>query len=452
MTIETAQAPARLILTQSKWLRLLTLFLFYFTQGAPIGVFIYAIPSWMAGNGATPADTAWVVGIVFLPWTLKLINGFLIDRYTFLAMGRRRAWIIGAQLLVAGSMLVGAAVNPSSSDIVTIAAIGFCANVAITFQDVGIDSLAVDIMEESERARASSIMFGAQVLGIAATTGLVGYLLDNFGFREALIAAALVPLLVAIFGIAIREREGERRLPWTKGNPHPRNIDIQVDAWWPLLKSSFLALFAPMSLLLLPVLFLRALPFGGAESFHPILAQQIAGWSISEYTSLISTAQFSAGVGALLVAWWIVDKLGAQRTLTIIVAIGITAFIAMGLSQALWTNSYVLVSLFYLLEFLSTFGAAALIPICMRMCNPAVAATQFTIYMAFSNFGRPLGASLSGVTAGAGEPTYLYFGLAAGWSVILLVLFLVRFPKGDEVLQEVAEELPQGDGIPARVD
>lgn len=447
-----ASARGDLILTQSKWLRLLTLFLFYFTQGAPLGVFVYAIPSWMAGNGASAADTAWVVGIVFLPWTLKLINGFLIDRYTFLAMGRRRAWIIGAQLLVAGSMLTGAALNPASSDIVTIAAIGFVANVAITFQDVGIDSLAVDIMQEEERARASSIMFGAQVLGIAATTGMVGFLLDNFGFREALLAAALVPLMVAMFGMVIREREGERRLPWSKGSSHPRNIDIQVDAWSPLLKNSFLALIAPLSLALLPILFLRALPFGGGESYHPILAQQVAGWTISEYTSLISTAQFSAGVGALLVAWWIVDKLGPQRSFMILVSIGIAAFVAMGLNQALWTDTSVLVSLFYLMEFLATFGAAALIPICMRMCNPAVAATQFTIYMACANFGRPLGASLSGMTAGLGNPTYLYFGMAAGWAVILAILFMVRFPKGSEGLHEVAEELPQGEGIAPRVD
>lgn len=417
-----------------------------------MGVFIYAIPSWMAGNGATPADTAYVVGIVFLPWTLKLINGFLIDRYTFLAMGRRRAWIIGAQLLVALSLLAGAVLNPLPTDLVTLAAIGFVANVAVTFQDVGIDSLAVDIMEEDERARASSIMFGAQVLGIAATTAMVGYLLDNVGFREALTAAALVPLLVAIFGIVVTEREGERNLPWSRGGAHPRNVEIQIDAWWPLLKNSFFAIFAPLSLVLLPVLFLRALPFGGAESYHPILAQQIAGWSISEYTGLISTAQFATGVGALLIAWWIVDKLGAQRTITVYVMIGITAFLAMGFNQQLWTKTYVLVGMFYLIEFLATFGAAALIPICMRMCNPAVAATQFTVYMAFSNFGRPLGASLSGMTAGAGNPTFLYFGMAAGWSVILAILLLVRFPKGDEVLHEVAEELPQGEGIPARVN
>ena len=37
------------------------------------------------------------LGLTALPWTLKLVNGFIMDRYTFLAMGRRRIWIIGAQ-------------------------------------------------------------------------------------------------------------------------------------------------------------------------------------------------------------------------------------------------------------------------------------------------------------------------------------------------------------------
>ena len=56
--------------------------------------------------------------------------------YTFMAMGRRRCWIAG-----------------------------FVVNMATTFQDVAVDGLAVDIMEEDERARASGMMFGGQYIG-----------------------------------------------------------------------------------------------------------------------------------------------------------------------------------------------------------------------------------------------------------------------------------------------
>jgi PAT family beta-lactamase induction signal transducer AmpG len=89
----------------------------------------------------------------------------------------------------------------------------------------------------------------------------------------------------------------------------------------------------------------------------------------------------------------------------------------------------------------------ALIPICMRMCSPAVAATQFTIYMAMANFGRPLGASLAAATAGVGNPVMLYWGIAAAYGVIFAILMFVRFPGSDRAFHETAEVLPQGEGI-----
>jgi len=452
MAIDTVAPRGRLVLARSKWLRLLTLFLFYLTQGAPIGVFIYAIPTWMAGNGASAADTAWVVGIAMLPWSLKLVNGFLIDRYAFLPMGRRRAWIIGAQMVLAFALLSGAVLAPAPDDLILLASIGFCANMAVTFQDVGIDSLAVDIMEEDERAKASGIMFGAQVLGIAATTAIVGFMLEYVGFSMAMVVAALVPACVAIYGMTISEREGERLLPWSKGTSHPRNIELQIEEWRPLLKQSFRALSMPLSLLILPMLLMRAVPFGASESFHPVLATQMAGWSITDYTSLISSAQFASGVAGLLIGSWIVERLGAQRSIIIYALLGITVFIGMGLNESSWTNDTLLISVFVTYEFLATFMAIAIIPICMRLCSPAVAATQFTVFMAFANFGRPIGAWISGSTAGVGNPTLLYFAVAGAWTLILVIAVVARFPKENRMDILVADELPQGEGIPARVN
>ena len=86
------------ILASNRRLRLFTLFILYVAQGLPIGLMWIAIPAWMAANGADAADVGFVLGLTALPWTLKLVNGFIMDRYTFLPMGRRRVWLIGAQL------------------------------------------------------------------------------------------------------------------------------------------------------------------------------------------------------------------------------------------------------------------------------------------------------------------------------------------------------------------
>lgn len=451
-TEPVSAASGSLILTQSKLLRLVTLILFYFTQGFPIGLFFYAVPTWMAAQGASTLQIAGVVSTSSLPWSLKFINGFLIDRYTFLPMGRRRAWIIGAQALIVFALLVGASLAPDAQDVFLLSAIGFCANAAVTFQDVGIDSLAVDIMPENERAKAGGIMGGAQIIGISATTAAGGFLLDGFGISIALIGGAVVPGLVMLYGIILRERPGEKRLPWTAGAANPRNRDIQVEAWWPLLKRTFLAVIAPLSLFFILPMLVRSIPWGGYEAFHPVLFQETGGWDLTEYTNFISTLNFVTGVFGMVVGGALVDWFGAQRSMTVALLSGVALSVAMALAQPWWSDSLVLVGYATAMEFAGIIYFVAMIPMAMRMCTPAIAATQFTIYMAVGNFGRPIGASLAGMTAGAGNPVLFYWAIAVLWAVTAVVTIRVRFPEENRAQHEAAHELPMGEGPAPKVD
>jgi PAT family beta-lactamase induction signal transducer AmpG len=436
-----------LILTQSKPLRLLTLVLFYFTQGFPVGLFFYAVPTWMASNGASTAEIAGVVSLGSLPWSLKFVNGFLIDRYTFLPMGRRRAWIIGAQSLIVVALVIGALLAPAYDDVLLLSAIAFCSNAAVTFQDVGIDSLAVDIMPENERAKAGGIMGGAQIVGISATTAAGGYLLNSYGITTCLLVGAVVPGLVMLYGITIRERDGERRLPWTAGGSHPRNRDIQVDAWRPLLVSAFRAVVVPLSLLLAIVLLARSVPWGGFESFHPVMFQEVGGWKPTEYTNFISSLGFVAGIFGMVIGGALVDRVGAQRSLAAALVVGILLTVSMGLARPYWSDSRILMGYATGMEFIGIILFVAMIPMAMRMCSPAIAATQFTIYMAVGNFGRPLGASIAGVTAGTGNPQLFYFSVAAIWAVAASVAIFAKFPAASpDVERELAEHRPEAGG------
>ena len=448
----TKPAACGLILEDSRALRLLTLLLFYFTQGVPMGLFLNAIPGWMAAGGATTAQVATVTAAVGLPWSLKLINGFLIDRYTYLPMGRRRIWIIGAQAIMVLAFLAGALAAPLPTEVRVLAVLGFCASAAATFQDVGMDSLAVDIMPEDERAKAAGIMFGAQALGMATATAIGGYLLQHYGIAIALIVLALLPFAMMTYGAIIRERAGEKRLPWTGGQSHKRNLDVQVEAWWPLIVNAGKAMVVPLSLIALPMLLLRAVPFGAFEAFHPELFTQRAGWEISEYTNLLSVSGLIAGVIGLTIGGWLVDKIGSRLAIILFVTPGAGVLFAFGLSEHLWGDSRVLVALIVISEIVALFFAIAVIPICMRLCHPAVAATQFTLYMAFANFGRPLGSALAGFSTEAGAPQWIYFVSGAGFALIVLIVLFVRFPEKAKTADAVAEALPQGHGIAPRVD
>lgn len=90
-------APSSLALVEHRNLRMATLFLLYVAQGLPFGLVDFALLAWLAQNGAPAAAIGSILAMMTLPWTFKLAYGFVMDRYAFLAMGRRRPWIIVAQ-------------------------------------------------------------------------------------------------------------------------------------------------------------------------------------------------------------------------------------------------------------------------------------------------------------------------------------------------------------------
>lgn len=428
-----------MILERSTKLRLFTVFLFYFTQGVPIGLFFIAIPAWLASNGATTADRAAVVSASILPWTMKFFLGFVMDRYTYLPMGRRRIWIIGAQSTIVLFLVLAAVLSPGTEDIWMLSMLGFIVNSGTAFQDVSIDSLAVDIMPEDERARATGVMFGGQVLGISSTTFVAGRLIERFGTEAGYLGAAAVVGSALLYLIFIREREGERRVPWGKGEAHPRNVALQVEAWKPLLVNSAKAMIAPLSLLALIVFLVRSMPSGVAEAYHPGLATSIGGWSLTEYTDMMSKAQFAVGLFALTVGGWLVAKIGTQRSaLSMCILISLFA-IGFGLARPFWSNAALLTGYFWQLEFFATMISVAFIPIAMRLCDPRVAATQFTLYMAASNVGRPMGNSVAAAADGAGSPQVMYFVVGGVFVVLAFIMKLARFPTSAPVIEDLIE-------------
>ena len=82
-------------LAENRPLRFFSFAIFYVAQGLPIGLNSIALPAWLAGHDVSPEKIAMFVAISGLPWGFKLLAGPIMDRFSFLPMGRRRPWIIG---------------------------------------------------------------------------------------------------------------------------------------------------------------------------------------------------------------------------------------------------------------------------------------------------------------------------------------------------------------------
>ena len=439
-------AHERWILAENRQLRLFTLFILYVAQGVPLGLFWFAIPAWMAANGADASDVGYVLGLTALPWTLKLVNGFIMDRYTFLAMGRRRIWIIGAQLVMI-ALLVGCALaGPGVTDIVLLGAAGFVVNVATTFQDVAVDGMAVDIMEEDERARASGMMFGGQSIGIAASTALSGLAIARLGPSAAYLLSAGVVGTITLYLLLLRERPGERLAPWSAGDVHPRNRAIHVGAWWPILKNTFVSMIRPVSLFWLPVLVVRGFHYGMFAGLTPLIGTGSVGWGEVRVTGVVGTAQLVAGILGLTIGGWLGDRFGAKKSTIAMFAAFMAVSAAMWLGVAEWGNPNYFTAFVYAWCGLDILLTVVALPISMRLCDPRVAATQFTLYMATSNFGISVGAWVLGYSRLLSGLPMMFVVVFALHLVGLMLMVLVAFPRRTAVEAQVAVQLAEGEG------
>ena len=398
-------APPALALSEHRNLRFATLFLLYFAQGLPFGLIDFSLPAWLAQNGASAAAIGGVQAMVILPWTFKLAYGLIMDRYAFLAMGRRRPWIIIGQCGLAVAFLGLALANPGVHEISLIAAFAFALGLSSAVQDVAVDGLAVDILPASEIERVNGYMFGAQAIGIAVSAAASGYLIAYFGLPAAVLTLAAIIVAILILVLIVRERPGERLLPWTRGAASPRNLNLHLGAFGPIIRNLCTAMFTRQTLILVPALIAVVAAWGIFLGLAPLFAANVLGWGKAVYSSWSGQANIVAGLASVLLFGLMAEQWGARR-LFIVSALLVAASAGAMLSlQGHWTNPALFIAAIFVFNALVVLRGVAAGSLAMRLCTPAIAATQFAVFMALLNLGRSLAsASLGWIDSLGGIP------------------------------------------------
>lgn len=420
-------------------MRLSTILILYLAQGIPIGLLEFAIPAWMAANGATAADVGYVIGMAAIPWSLKFVNGALMDRYAYLPMGRRRAWLIASQIVMVGSLVVCAYLDPGPRDAVLIGGIAFVVSLAVVFQDVAADALAVDICDHDERGYAGGIMAGGQSLGIAVSAAFAGLVIYQFGVGAGYLITAFIIMLITLYLMWVRERVGEKRLPWSVGATSPVSAAMQVDNWWEMVRSAFRYLVRRDSLIWIGAIFLRGFGYGTMTVAVPLIAANYAGWNEAQLGAANGTAQLVSAIAAITIGGWLCSRMGAKPYQIISFAIFAVAVAAMALMEPFWANGWMI--WFIALGWTLLYGllSVSVSAINMAFCDPKVGATQFSIYMALTNQGTAFAGFAFAAVAGFGGLQAPLVLLAA---VILIAIALTT-------LITVPEPVEDDDVIPA---
>ncbi|MBA3863503.1 MAG: hypothetical protein C0517_06125 [Erythrobacter sp.] len=414
----TAHLPA---LSEHKVARFAAIIVLYFLQGVPLGLTLVALPGWLAESGATPVQVGGFVGIAMLPWSTKLLNGLVMDRFTFKPMGRRRSWILISQGLMVAALLAMAVIAPDASDIVALTAFCFALNVCVTFSDVAVDGMTVDIVPHPERTAINSLMFASQAFGVSACSFIAGQMLASGTLATTALVMAAMVTCASIFVAMFRERPGERLLPWTRGQASRECEERQNSAWGPILSGVLRSVLAPRTLLFLLGTGCGCAALAFIDAVNPTLAVQQLGWSSERYASFnaginLAAAGFGLAVPILIVRW-----IGLKRAMIghFVALVGLAAIA--GATVDGWQDDTLFMGLSGALFVLSVLLTILLIVWAMQISNPAIAASQFALFMAVPNLSRSLMAGNSGWLVEGGGYALAYYAVAA---ILLLGLVL----------------------------
>ena len=426
MHMKMASMP---VLSTHTFFRYFTFTILYMAQGIPEGITYFAIPAWMAMNGKTPGEIGAFAGAIGIPWSFKFLIAPLMDRYSFLAMGRRRLWVLVGQLGLVGSFLMLGLVPNPLGNLPLLMAAGFMVSFFGAFQDVATDGMAIDIVPVAQQARANGLMWGAKIMGISASLFTGTWIINHYGLRAATIALATVVACIMVVPLLIRERPGEKMLPWSKGRASAEAISLQLDSWSKIFKSLFKVFLLPASLFMGVSFFLFNMCISLLETMLPVFTIQSLGWTNDKYSNLFSTTSLIAGFLGIVAGGALADFFGKRRMMSIYLGLFAAVMVAMALLKFYWTAD-TFVSGFMLMYYtLYVFISIASFAIGMQLCWARISATQFTLYMAISNVGRSIGAAMLGPLKSRLSWEYIFFIVALLTVGSLFFVILLRINK-----------------------
>lgn len=424
--------------------RLAAFFFLYVTEGIPLGLTATAVATYMRRLGLGPEAIGSFVGALYLPWAFKWAIGPIVDVIAPNRFGRRRAWIVGAQLLMMASLAVAIPVD-FVTELGLFTAIIIVHNVFGATQDVAIDALACEVLDEKERGLANGLMFGGAYLGQAIGGAGVLFVCDALAESMGPVNALRLSFVVVIVALGLVTalvawplKETPRPETPTEGPALNRVAGEIKDFVVQALKSFFANRPAAVGVLL-------ALLPSGALAMSLALGSNLAvefGLTDNDVAQLNLYGAIISGV-CCVIGGRLSDVLGRRSIITVcyLAMGGLTVGMAWLMKREGWlmplapdqvgkvavpaalVTAYWVLSIAYAVPQGLAYGVKS--AIFMDVTNPAVAATQFTAYMAMSNFAISYSAKWMGWSAERlGYPTTLLLDAGIGAVCLLCLPFM----------------------------
>jgi PAT family beta-lactamase induction signal transducer AmpG len=172
--------------------RMLITLLMGFASGLPLLLTGSVLQAWMTEEGVD-LTTIGLFAVVGLPYTLKFLWAPLMDRYTPLVMGRRRGWLLIAQVCLILSILLLSFTDPAGSVI----GVGIAAILLAFFsasQDIVIDAYRREALSDQELGLGATLYVNGYRIGALLASGGGLILADIISFQQVYWIMAVIML------------------------------------------------------------------------------------------------------------------------------------------------------------------------------------------------------------------------------------------------------------------
>ena len=189
--------------------RMIVALLMGFSCGLPLLLTLGVLQAWMTEEGV---DLTWVgmITLVQSPYSWKFLWAPVLDRFTPPFLGRRRGWLLVAQLALMAAIAVLAFADPVKRPVWMVAAAVLVAFFSAT-QDAVVDAYRREDLPDAELGLGSSLYVYGYRIGMWAASGGGLILADHMPFSQVylVMAAGMLPGMLTTL-LAPEPRVGQR--------------------------------------------------------------------------------------------------------------------------------------------------------------------------------------------------------------------------------------------------
>lgn len=414
--------------------RVLIVMLLGFSAGLPLALSGETLRVWMADRGVD-LGTIGLLSLAGLPYTFKFLWAPVVDAidvpWLSRLLGRRRGWLIAAQLMLMGAILFLGTRDPLVSPVV----VGFAAllvAIASATQDIVIDAYRVESLDTSEQAagmasyvaayRVGMLASGAGVIALAAWFESTG--IDKATIWKLAYACAAALVLVGMVASLLAYEPG-REPAQTSGAAaaSPERPSIFETA-----RTAFTDFFskdAAIAIIVFVVLYKLCDALAGTMTAPFVLS---LGYDKATYAAIVK----GVGLAALLIGGFAGGVVA--RALPLATALLLGAILQMASNLAfVWlgfqTQSSGALAVAIIIEnFAGAIGTVIFVAYISALCrNPLHTATQYALLTALASTGRTMLSSGSGFAVEAlGWPVFFIATALAALPSLALLVWLQR--------------------------